>query len=110
MSTTADKMAIARTILQQLGGHRFVAMTGARDILALDSGLRFKLPGRNFTKQGINLVSITLDPNDTYSIQFEKLTRKGTDYTRQTVAVCFDVYADRLAHVFTATTGLDTHL
>lgn len=31
---------IATTILQQLGGKRFVVMTGAKDFIAIDNGLR----------------------------------------------------------------------
>ena len=107
---TNEQMNIAHTILQQLGGRRFVTMTGARNILALDSGLRFKLPSRNFAKQGINLVSITLDPSDTYIIQFEKLTRRGMDYTCKTIATFANVYGDQLPAVFTGATGLDTYL
>ena len=99
-------MQIATTILEQLGGHRFVTMTGAKDILALESGLRFKLPGAGgFTKKGINLVSIILEGMDTYTVKFEKV--RGM--TRKTIAEFSDIYSDGLQELFTRETGLDTH-
>ena len=42
-------MSIAQTILQQLGGNAFVAMTGSRNLLDCGSSLRFNLP-RIFTR------------------------------------------------------------
>ena len=39
MSTT-----IATTILQQLGGSRFIAMTGAKNLVAEENALIFRLP------------------------------------------------------------------
>ena len=52
--TQEEKMAITEEIVSQLGGRRFILMTGAYDFLALDSGVRFKLPDdESFTKQEI---------------------------------------------------------
>ena len=39
---------IAKTILQQIGGRRFCAMTGSRDFMDLGNGLRMNL-SRNKT-------------------------------------------------------------
>lgn len=39
---------IAKTILQQIGGHRFAAMTGSHDFINLGNGLRMSL-SRNKT-------------------------------------------------------------
>ncbi len=39
---------IAKTILQQIGGHRFAAMTGSHDFINLGNGLRMRL-SRNKT-------------------------------------------------------------
>jgi len=105
--TREEKMAIANEILRQLGGHKFVVMTGAKDILALDSGLRFKLPGRRgYTRQGIDLVSVILEPSDTYTVKFEKTC----GHLRAMIAEHIDIYNDQLQSIFTAETGLETHL
>jgi hypothetical protein len=98
-----SNLAIARTILQQLGGRRFIAMTGARNICASSDGaLTFRIPKSN----GINYVSITLDPSDTYTVLFGYIGR-----TMMTaVATMSNVYAEDLQALFTEHTGLDTHL
>ncbi|WP_289394839.1 hypothetical protein [Pantoea stewartii] len=55
---------IAVEILNQLGGNKFIAMTGAKNFVWLENGgLIFKLPS-NFACNGINLVKIELDPWD----------------------------------------------
>ena len=99
-------MEIARTILEQLGGRKFVTMTGAKDFLSLKSGgLQFKLPSR-FANQGINFIRIRLTPNDLYEVEFGKVFR--LNYT--IIETHNDVYFDELQSLFTRVTGLDTHL
>src|SRR5574337_1560381 len=63
-------MKPAEIILEQLGGRRFVKMTGAS--LLMDGGtyLSFRLPGKNFCKQDINYVRIELTPMDVYNMVF----------------------------------------
>ena len=59
---------IAATILQQIGGRRFVAMTGSRDFMDLGDGVRMNL-SRN--KTSANRLAITLDKEtDTYRMRF----------------------------------------
>jgi len=60
-------MQLSKTILSQLGGNMFVAMTGAKDFVAIDNGLKFRI-GRN--KSRANVVRITLDIYDTYTMEF----------------------------------------
>ncbi len=100
-------METANTILAQLGGGKFLAMTGAKGLLALSApnGLQFKLPA-NFARDGINSVRILLDPSDTYTVEFWKV--RGTSIKQ--ISTLSDVYADQLQAVFTQATGLDTHL
>lgn len=99
-------LTIARTILEQLGGRRFVAMTGARSIVAGPNFLAFKLPSY-FAKNGINAIRITLDAaRDLYRVEFSKL--RGLKITP--VATHEGIYFDGLAAVFTAETGLVTTL
>lgn len=97
--------SVASVILEQLGGNRFAVMTGAKNFVSDGNSLRFKLPA-NFAKDGINLVRITLDPSDTYSLEFMKM--RGTNV--QTIATREGVYAEDLRKVFKTETGLDTSL
>ena len=103
--TACETMTVAQEILSQLGGGRFVVMTGAKCIAGTANGLRFKLPAR-FAKDGINFVSITLTANDDYSIEYGKLW--GMKY--RVITTQEDVYADTLRASFTEATGLDCTL
>jgi hypothetical protein len=100
-------LEIANTILEQLGGGRFAAMTGAKNFAAVESGVRFKLPAKpGWIKNGINMVTIRLTPSDTYTVEYGKL--RGTKYT--VIATSEDVYCDTLQADFLDATGLFTSL
>lgn len=60
-------MSIATTILNQLGGNKFIAMTGAKNFIAVKDGIRFNI-GKNGSKA--NMVQIVLKWDDTYTMQF----------------------------------------
>lgn len=93
---------IAETILQQLGGNPFIAMTGAKTFVAIEEGLQFKI-GRNMRRA--NTVRVVLDRGtDTYSIEFWQCT-KHRDLIRESRQ---GVHAEELQRVFTAVTGMDT--
>lgn len=94
---------IAKTILEQLGGNRFVIMTGAKQFVASENSLTFRLPK---AKLGINLVRIVLTPRDEYDVQFLKI--RGTNVTQ--VVKAEGVYVENLRDVFTDNTGLHTSL
>lgn len=98
-------LEVAKTILQQLGGQQFIAMTGAKHFLAGPQALSFQLPA-NFARSRINHVRITLDSDDTYSVSFGRA--RGAHYT--VVSHHQTVYADGLQRVFRDQTGLDTSL
>ena len=100
---------VTATIYQQLGGHRFSIMTGARDFMTSGPAtLVFGLPS-SITRDRIRRVAITLDPDDTYSMRFFRRD-KGTGLPTKLVYETQGVYNDMLASVFTRHTGLDTHL
>jgi hypothetical protein len=90
---------VAQTILQELGGRMFIAMTGARHLTSSEGGLAFKLPS-NFATDGINHFIIRLNWRDTYDVTFGKT--RGLKYT----VACEhkDIYADGLAEMFTGIT------
>lgn len=103
--TTNESQTIAAEILNQLGGSRFVAMTGAK-MFAHDAGsLRFRLPSR-FATAGINFVKITLTAGDDYAIEYGKVW--GLNY--KAIATQTGIYADTLRASFKAATGLDCTL
>lgn len=98
-------MNIAQTILQQLGGNKFVSMTGAKNLCSYPNALSFALPS-NFARQRINHVKIILQADDLYTIQFKYI--RGMDIKFETEYE--DIFCDQLQEIFTSTTGLATHL
>lgn len=110
MTTQAERAQenrqIASTILEQMGGNRLRVMTGAKNFLALDRGLSFRIPGKGFAKQNINHIRIMLNGNDLYDVTFQVI--RGT--TVKTVAEVSDVFCEDLQRIFRHHTGLDTHL
>lgn len=107
----ARSLEIANTILQQLGGGRFVGMTGAKALTACDNGLRLKLPG-NMTRERINWMEVRLEPSDTYTVTFASERRpRGKAWAERKVLHTFqDVYCDQLRDLFEQVTGLLTAL
>ena len=101
-------LTAANTILAQLGGRRFLAMTGAESFASSADTLSFRLPSR-LTPRRIRGVRIRLDASDTYTVTFLRMGTKP-DFTPAIVAECSDVYAENLREVFTRETGLDTSL
>jgi hypothetical protein len=100
-------LQVANTILNQLGGVKFRVMTGAKNFIGSADALSFHLPGGGgFCKDGINGVRITLDPSDTYTVQFFR--RRGAKL--KVIATVSDVYCDMLRQVFENHTGLRTSL
>lgn len=89
---------VAQTILAQLGGNKFLAMTGARDLVNHDDGLSFKV-GRNDKK--ITHASVRL-LGDLYDVECFRV--RGT--TIALVAKDERLYAHQLAPAFECATGL----
>lgn len=98
-------MTVARTILAQLGGNRFLAMTGAKNLLAGDDHLFMTLPA-SMTKGRAGRMRITLADDDTYTIELMRM--------RSLELIPVDrregVTVDMLRAAFTDMTGLDTSL
>jgi hypothetical protein len=96
----------AEEVLQQLGGRKFIAMTGAKNFAKNDpkKQITFKIGGG--AKGGINYVRITLTSMDLYNIEF--LKARGTDL--KVVAMEKGVYNDQLQQMFTKHTGMNTKM
>jgi hypothetical protein len=101
-------LRVAATILAQLGGRRFIAMTGARDLIGGSNYLMFNLPA-GFARDGINQIRITLDWTDTYIFEALRISQ-GSEANCETIEKLTGIYADDLQEIFTSITGLDTHL
>lgn len=106
---------IAETILRQLGGSRFIAMTGAKNFSTNGNDLCFSV-GKNKSKA--NRVKIILDLDDTYRVQFikfieAKFNTKTFQFTESKVEMLEElemIYCEQLQEVFTNYTGLYTRL
>jgi hypothetical protein len=97
-------LTVANEILRQLGGHRFICMTGAHSLVGDATSLRFSIPGR-MTANKANKVVVSLE-NDLYTLTFYRLH----GLKQALVGEQAGVYADQLRAVFTAATGLETSL
>ena len=95
----------AEEVLQQLGGRRFIAMTGAKNFVKndKDKSIVFRVPK---AKNSINTIRITLTSMDLYNVEF--ISVRGTNI--KTVATEKGVYNDQLQKIFTKYTGLYTSL
>lgn len=99
-------LEVANTILAQLGGNKFRAMTGAHNFVGGSNNLSFRIPGKNFAKDSINCVRIELTPADDYTVEFLRI--RGHKFT--VVSRSEGVYCDMLQEVFEHATGLRTRL
>lgn len=108
-------MSIATTILEQLGGHKFTAMTGSKNFMDDGDTLRMTL-AKNQSKA--NRLYITLNGLDAYDLhffnytpaKFNPKTLAWKDEKIVEIETVTDVYAVDLQRVFTRVTGMDTHL
>ena len=87
-------------VIKQLGGGRFIAMTGAKVML---KGVVFKI-GRN--SKGVNYVRINLNSMDTYDVEYLSVRA----YKEKVKSTSKGIYADMLRDSFEANTGLRTSL
>ena len=69
---------IANTILSQFGGHKFTVMTGAKNFVAIENGIRFNI-GKNGSQA--NMVKVILNGDDTYTMSFIKQGREFNEFT-----------------------------
>ena len=97
-------MKVAKTILEQLGGNKFVAMTGAKNFGGTEDSLSMRI-GRNSSNS--NYLKITLNSMDLYDMEFCKLTKMGE---KKSVKEYNNVYNDMMTDIFTKHTGMYTSL
>ncbi len=97
-------MEIANTILAQLGGNKFIAMTGSKNFIASKQSLTMTLTKNKVKAKYLRIV---LEVNDTYSMTFFTLNRNHDSVVKSEYK---DVYFDQLQSIFTEVTGLYTQL
>ena len=103
VSEAMDKRQGAET-LKQLGGNRFIMMTGAKHFGVGPNGMSFKI-GKNSKR--VNHVTIDYDRGrDLYNMKFDWVTIKGIK-NKKTLK---GIYADQLQDMFTRYTGMYTSL
>jgi len=88
----------AEETLRQLGGRRFIAMTGANRFVKGKNNISFKVPK---AKNKIKYVKLKLNSMDTYDMEFFTRTVKPVKKIK-------GVYNDQLQEIFTRETGLYT--
>lgn len=100
---------VANIIREQLGG-RALFMLGAQHLTAVSRaagalGGKAKGPGLGFGIRGsrkVNVIHITLDPSDTYTVSFSKGVKL--------MSIHEDIYVDALHKLIEKETGLYTSL
>ena len=92
-----------KEVLTQLGGNKFIAMTGAKNFGTDGKSLTFKI-GRN--SKGVNFVRIKLTSMDLYDIEFLQVRAGKIKIKSKTKRV----YADQLGKMFKKHTGMNVRL
>lgn len=90
---------LAVEILRQLGGNKFLAMTGAKNLGYSDDSLSFKLPR---AKNTIQYVKITLNAMDLYDVVFIN----GRKNVIKIVSEFKNIYCEDLKSLVERETGL----
>lgn len=93
-------LTVSQTILSQLGGGRFVAMTGAKDFVGSPDALTFRCARQWFR--------IALNGSDLYDVEAFTINRRT--FARNVKQSRRDVFCGDLARAFTEMTGLHTSL
>ena len=110
--------ALAQTILQQMGGNKFLVMTGCKDLVwdEKNSTLRMSIP-RNGSKA--NRLWVTYNwGSDSYTMRFfrytaPRLNSKTYEWSEEKiteVAEFKEIYFDQLQELFTEVTKMYTRL
>lgn len=103
MDTVYKRIAMIDGALTALGGRRFIVMTGAGQFMADDTSLTFHVPR---AKDGINVVRITPDDTDEYTLMFFRV--RGTVVTE--VSKVEHVGVENVQAAFSRATGLEVPL
>ena len=99
-----DNKQIASEILNHLGGlGKLSAMTGAKNFIAIDNGVRFRI-GRN--SAGVNTVTVTLNSLDLYDTEYARIRTIKHMPTYKRLSGSDGIYNDMLKADFEHETGM----
>jgi hypothetical protein len=100
MGREAALGSVGKTILDQMGGYRRLAMMlGIQQVMNLRNGVGFRWPNRQRSKG--NYVEIELTGADLYDMTFYNLSMRG----KKKVKEYRGLYADMLVSMFEKQTG-----
>lgn len=100
-NTARESLEVANTIRDQLG-HKCLFMLGAQYLAGGNDYLSFKIRG----SRRVSHIKIILDPSDTYTIEFHKIS--PSEY--KIVKSLSGIYCDQLHEIIRSVTGLNTNL
>lgn len=100
---------VATTILEQLGGRRFIAMTGAHSFVGDGDALIMTVSGQSKTGK-VSRLKIELAASDTYTMTAYGMTKIDGMLGVVERYKCEGLYFDNLATAFEEATGLRTSL
>jgi len=101
MKSIEERREISRIILNQIG-HGALFMLGAKNHIIENNGTSFRVRGSKIA----NHVTITLQPNDTYTVEFRKIHGIKCDLIKS----FSDIYCDQLTSIIGRTLRLATSL
>lgn len=110
MSTTTRQFTPADETLKQLGGNKFIAMTGAKNLYTADKGLTLSM---HLTKNKLKAkyLQITLDEStDTYKMVFSTIKTVNGNPEFIDLLIHERVYNDMLVDLYRKATGHVTNL
>lgn len=110
--TTETQQQVAATILQQLGGNKFIVMTGSHNFMhgSDEKGNPYIIMTLRSNQSKANRLRITLNSMDTYDMEFFKVRMVNYEYKNTTVQSFKGYYDDMLQEAFTKVTGFYTSL
>lgn len=103
-------MNVHTEILNQLGGNKFIVMTGSKNFLYSETENNWLSMHLTKNKAKAKFLKIVLGVNDTYTMIFSKVVGRKYEERLEIIKEIPNVYNDQLQKVFTEITGLDTHL
>jgi hypothetical protein len=115
LHSTPSQVA-AGEILSQLGGRKFLAMTGSKNLFfgqeTKNSFNECAYLRMDLTRNSgnVNRLQITVDANDTYTMRFYNFKMVGVQVKVSNERIIEGVYCNMLQDVFTSVTGLYTSM
>ena len=99
---------IAKTILEQIGGRRFAAMTGSKDFTDMGNGLRMSLARNKTSANRLDIILRRRCRPLQYAFLPQDVQQKDIREQDKDIETHEGIYCDMLEEMFTMVTGLYT--